>query len=240
MSTQAIMNIERLNTIYEAKRDTDYVFMDWWLGTLLMPSVTMGVYTGYRYYRYIDRRDKHFTRLKSFYTVLPETLKELATISGVDLKEDLDAYNRTLDAYETQKTFEVRGWGKSLLLNMVTCGVWPFFVLQQLLTDYVALEKIEQVLVSKTATMLKKLGVKDTTKIRFSPRCVERKFGLHLLLVFLTMGFSVLYLDYHFKNEPEAHFEETAKVHYHILGVLKELVLSSNGTTEPTETVVTL
>lgn len=70
-------NITQLETLYEARHKTDHVFINWWVGTLLLGLPTLFLYPIYRLFRNIHRRDAHFKRTLQFNHVLNQTINLL-------------------------------------------------------------------------------------------------------------------------------------------------------------------
>jgi hypothetical protein len=72
-------NIAQLEALYEARHKTDHVFINWWVGTLLLGLPTLFIYPIYRFFRNIHRRDTHFKRTLQFNDVLNQTINLFTT-----------------------------------------------------------------------------------------------------------------------------------------------------------------
>ena len=75
--TELQTNITQLEALYEARHKTDHVFINWWVGTLLLGLPTLFLYPIYRFFRNIHRRDAHFKRTIQFNQVLNQTINLL-------------------------------------------------------------------------------------------------------------------------------------------------------------------
>ena len=89
-------NITKLEAIFNARHKTDYVFMNWWVGTFLMNIVTLGIYPTYRFIRRVHIRNQHIQRTRAFYKtlsqiipLLPQSAEKL-TGQTAELLEDYD------------------------------------------------------------------------------------------------------------------------------------------------------
>jgi hypothetical protein len=72
-------NLAKLEALYEARHETDHVFINWWVGTLLLGLPTLFMYPIYRFFRNIHRRDSHFKRTNEFNYVLNQTISLLTS-----------------------------------------------------------------------------------------------------------------------------------------------------------------
>jgi hypothetical protein len=72
-------DLEQLEALYEARHKTDHVFINWWIGTLLLGLPTLFIYPIYRFFRNIHRRDAHFKRTAQFNHVLNQTISLLTS-----------------------------------------------------------------------------------------------------------------------------------------------------------------
>jgi hypothetical protein len=75
--TELQTNLAQLEALYEARHKTDHVFINWWVGTLLLELPTLLLYPIYRFFRNIHRRDAHFKRTIQFNHVLNQTINLL-------------------------------------------------------------------------------------------------------------------------------------------------------------------
>jgi hypothetical protein len=72
-------NLQKLEALYEARHETDHVFINWWVGTFVLGVLTLFLYPIYRFFRNIHRRDAHFKRTNEFNYVLNQTISLLTS-----------------------------------------------------------------------------------------------------------------------------------------------------------------
>lgn len=115
-------NLAQLEAIFNARLKTDYVFMNWWVGTFLMPFVTLGIYFYYRHFRNIHRRNQHLQRTRAFYSTLAQVLRllpqasEKLTGQTAELLEDYEIRLGSKEAIAMAKPvhWKIWAWGEVL------------------------------------------------------------------------------------------------------------------------------
>jgi hypothetical protein len=203
---QAAQKVERF---IKERRQTDEKLVGWVLYVFLLSWITFGVYPIIVFWKRIARADNFRERKRNYYESVIEYTKQYAEETG-----KFDAmYNEVNDldgAVKDTFTDKIKpiNPGLSLVLTIVTVGIWGLYVLYRLDKFWWEIQEFEQDFDDSVSQMWAKLGI-VRYPISFTPRqSVKRSFGLYLGLSVLTVGVWSLVWDYKVHTDPDSLYPE--------------------------------
>jgi hypothetical protein len=172
---------------------------------ILLPIVTLGIWSIIVYYRLINRRDEHFRREAAMNRNLVEVVKEKVRQKGIDplTLPEMAAFESAVRAKEEQEG--VKGAALWLILVLVTSGIAGLYVLYFLTRDFYHHEQREVEVMNKANQVLQRANA--ATFLQYPSVLPERHFWLNLLAVFVTLGIWHIFWYYRLLSDPNRHFE---------------------------------
>lgn len=207
--TDLIQSVTQLDRAIKQRRDTDVKLVSWWLYFLLLSWVTLGIYSLVVYFKRIKRIDGFSERKRAYYDALVEWTERKAAAEGnedtvhhdlVDLRDDVArAYEGDLRPINA---------GLSLVLTLVTIGIYGFFVLYRENRYWWDAQVLEQDFDDKLSQMWIKLGVMRYPLSFRVDESKRRSYPLYLMLTIVTIGIWGAVWDYKIHTDPDNLFGE--------------------------------
>jgi Domain of unknown function (DUF4234) len=203
---QATQQVERF---VRERRDTDQKLVGWGLYFFLLSWVTLGIYPIIVFYQRINRADLFRNRKENYYRAVLDFTRQHAEETGTydalhDQIDDLDAHVKERFTIEHKPI----NAGLSLVLSVVTFGIYGLFATYRLMRFWWEVQVTEQDFDEKLSQIWTKQGVVKYA-ITFQPvQELRRSFGLHLGLSVVTLGIYGIVWDYRLHTDPEKVYPE--------------------------------
>jgi hypothetical protein len=203
---QAVQQVERY---VRERRDTDEKFVGWGLYFFLLSWVTFGVYSIVIFYKRLNRADLFRNRKEKYYQAVLDFTRQHAEEAGTydrvhDQIKDLDGYVKDRFTIEHKPI----NAGLSLLLSIVTLGIYGLYATYRLMRFWWEIQITEQDFDEKLSQIWTKQGVVKYP-ITFQPvQALRRNFGLYLGLSIITFGIYGIIWDYQLHTDPEKVYPE--------------------------------
>lgn len=184
-----IQSVQQLDRSVKARREIDVPLVNWWLYVLLVAPVTLWIYSVYLFFKRITRVDGFIEREEAYYeSVLAFTeryAEERGQLDSVHA-EIGDARDNLRHAF-LDPVKPIRA-GLSLVLTVVTLGLYGFYVQYRLNKVWYDLQVVEQEFDDALSVVWQKVGLaKYAISFRLDPS-KRRSYGLYLLLSIVTLG----------------------------------------------------
>lgn len=220
--TATIQAVTALEASIRRRADTDTRFLNWWIYILLVSWITFGIASIYFFVKRISRIDKYSVRKLEYYTALTDFTDRFGQASQQQGKAD-PAVRDMRAMLERAAGYGLKPIGalKSLLLTIVTFGIWGIIAWYQINRAWVDRQQIEtefDQLVSSAWTLL---GI-TRYPITFEPAPgKDRNFWLYLGLTIITFGIWGLVWDYKVHTDPESIFPRIHQVEDSVLQLVR-------------------
>jgi len=216
---QAVQQVERY---VRERRDADQKLVSWGLYFFLLSWVTLGIYPVIVYYRRLNRADLFRARREHYYRSVLEATRQYAEESGSydTVYNDVTDMNGFLKHRFTAEHKPLNA-GLSLVLTLVTFGIYSLYAYYQLMCFWWEIQVTEQDFDEKLSQVWTKLGIAKYP-ISFQPiQELRRSFGLHLGLSIITFGIYSIVWDYRLHVDPEKAYPEFHSVEDTVLNALR-------------------
>jgi hypothetical protein len=203
---QAVQQVDRY--VHE-RRVTDQIFVNWGLYYFLLSWITLGILPIVIFYRRLNRADLFTDRRAHYYNAVITATRQYAEQTGQygAIHDDIDDLQRyTTERFEDEhKPIKA---GLSLFLSFVTLGIYGYVAIYRLMRAWWQIQLTEQDFNDKLSIIWTKLGVVKYP-LSFHPvHELDRHFGLHLFLTFVTLGIYGIVWDYRLHTDPEKVYPE--------------------------------
>jgi hypothetical protein len=218
---QTVVTIERA---VKDRRDVDVPLTNWWLASLVIEPVTLGIYYIVLYFKRIGRIDKFIARKQRYYdAVISFTERYAATKDSVDqVRHELDDTKSLVVHAFSGRVRPIKA-GLSFLLSLITLGIYSFFVWFRMNRAWDDLQKLEQEFDDKLSQIWLTLGlVKYPIKFEIDTS-KKRSYGLYLFLSIITLGIWGLVWDYKVHTDPDNLYKEFHGVEDTVLQTIRSV-----------------
>jgi hypothetical protein len=216
---QAAMTIERF---VKERHQTDEKLVSWPLYFFLLTWITLFIYPMIMFYKRVQRADNFRQRKANYYGGIIEYSTQFAQESG-----NYDAvYSQINDMHESVNRkfaddLKPINPGMSLVLTIVTFGLYGFYVLYRNDKFWWEIQEFERDFDDSVSQLWTKLGILKYP-VRFEPRqSTKRSFGLYLGVTLVTFGLFGIVWDYKVHTDPEALFPEFHSVEDAVLNAVR-------------------
>lgn len=203
---QAVTRIERG---VKERRDTDTTLMNYWLYFFLVSWVTFGIYGLVLFFKRIARIDGFSERKRSYYEGLIDWTQRYAQQHG---KED-DVHHRLGDmrsdlglAYK--KDLRKINAGVSLLLTIVTLGIYGLFALYRVNRYWWDVQVVEQEFDDGLSQVWSKLDLMRYPVSFTLDQGKRRSYPLYLILTIVSFGIWGIVWEYKIHTDPDNLYKE--------------------------------
>lgn len=211
MSVQALVmpSVMSLERSVKARRDEDVPFMNWWLATLIVTPVTLGIYGIVIWFKLLARVNKFQIRRRQYYDAVIDFTAKYADAAGKSGEVQEALRRMKLDGVQALETnVPVTNPWVQWLLSIVTLGIWGLVVMYRLNKAWYTLETIEQAFDDQLSQAWAKVGLaKYPLAFNVDPR-KKRGFGMYLLLSFVTFGIWGMVWNYKIYTDPDNIYSE--------------------------------
>ncbi len=217
---QAVQKIERS---IKARRDVDVPLTNWWLCTLLLNPITMGIYAIVLFFKRTGRVDKFILRKKDYYTgILDYTEKYSQEKHSYDkIRNELNDLKEFVNNNFRQNIKEIKA-GISFLLMVITAGIWGFVWMYKMNNIWDKLQKLEQDFDDKLSQIWIKMGlIKYPLGFNLDPS-KKRNYALYLILTIVTGGIWGFVWDYKIHTDPDNLYAEFHSVEDAVLQTIRK------------------
>jgi hypothetical protein len=200
-----IQSVAAIEASIRARADTDKKFINWWIYLLLLSWITLGIAGIYFYIKRISRVDKYSVRKQGYYAGLVDFTDRYGQATDQQAKAGplVADIRNVLDRANDQDLRPI-GALKSVLLTLVTFGIYGFVVWYQLNRAWADRQRVEVGFNQTLNAAWLALGI-TRYPITFEPAPgKERNFWLYLGLMIITLGIWGLVWDYKFHTDPDS------------------------------------
>lgn len=178
-----------------------FFFMD----AILLPIITLGIWSLVVIYRMMHRRDEHFRREAALYRDLSEAIKGHIRDHGVDPNTLPETAGLDAAIRDKEEREQAKGAGLWLIISIITGGLGYIYVYYFLTVDFFHHEQREQEVLTKANLLLTSVGARPLILPQLE--LPERHYWLNILASFLTLGIWAIIWYYHMMSDPNRHFE---------------------------------
>jgi hypothetical protein len=216
---QAVLKLER--SIKE-RRDVDVPLMNWWL-MLILNFLTVGIVGWVMWFKRTSRVDAFIDRKSRYYEYLLDyTEKYSKEKKKYDaIKNDLNDLSSSIEMSFTKDVKPIKAW-LSLILSILTLGLWCFVWLYKLNKIWYLLEKIEQDFDDSLSTIWEKTGLLKYPLNFDLDVSKKRSFALYLFLSIVTCGVWLLVWDFKIHTDPDNIYNEFHSIEDTVLQTAKQ------------------
>ncbi len=205
------------------RNDSDKVLVNYWLYFFLLSWITFGIMGLVLFFQRIGRIDKFINRKKSYFEGLvnycEQTAKEKNKYNELSTQINKLRNVYEYDFLENNKTINA---GLSLLLMIITFGIWGIVVMYKLNKAWDHLQRAEQKFYDELNPILAKL---ELTKYPISFRIKtnkSRSFILYLFLSIITFGLWGIVWDYQIHTDADDLYPEFHTAEDYVLSAIKQ------------------
>ncbi|MEU3736626.1 MULTISPECIES: DUF4234 domain-containing protein [unclassified Streptomyces] len=216
---QAVQQVDRY--VHE-RRSTDQIFVGWGIYFFLLSWVTLGVYGVVLFYRRLNRADLFRGRRVHYYNAVIDASKQYAEEHGqYDASHDeLDDLQRFVKGRFEDEHKPIKA-GLSVFLSFITLGIYGCIAVYRLMRFWWQIQLTEQDFDDKLSVAWTKLGI-VRYPLTFEPvQTLNRSFGMHFLLSFVTLGIYGIVWDYRLHTDPEKLYPEVHSTEDAVLNALR-------------------
>lgn len=171
---------------------------------ILLPIITIGIWSLVVLYRNIKRHDEHFRRESALNNDLLHAVKDRIQAAGVDplsLPEIAALESAIRQKAESEQPKGAALW---LILTLIS-GLAGIYVIYFLTVDYFHHEQRQIDIVNKANAAFASAGL--PISMRYDQRLPQRHFWLNLLVNIATIGIWGIIWSYRLLSDPNRHFE---------------------------------
>ena len=201
--------VQRIDRFIKDRMETDKPLVSWALYFFLLNWVTLGIYALVIFMRRVGRADGFAERKRNYYESVVAYTKQFAEETGRydQVRDKLGDIESQTQAAFTGSLRPIKA-GVSLLLSIVTFGIYGLYVIYRLDAFWWDVQVVEQKFDEAIGQVWTQLGI-TRYPITFQPnQSVRRSFGMYLLLSFVTFGIWGLVWDYRIHTDPDKLFPE--------------------------------
>lgn len=217
---QEVLRIERS---VRDRNDSDKVLINYWLYFFLLSWITLGIMGLVLFFQRIGRVDKFINRKKPYFEGLVNYCEQISKEKN-KYDELSTQINKLKDVYEYDflKKNKTINAGLSLLLTIITFGIWGIVVMYKLNKAWDNLQRAEQKFYDELNPILTKL---ELTKYPINFRIKtnkKRSFILYLFLTIITFGIWGIVWDYKIHTDADDLYPEFHTAEDSVLGAIKQ------------------
>lgn len=201
--------VTKIDRAIKERRDTDTPLINYWLYFFLVLWVTFGIYGLVLFFQRINRIDRFIERKQPYYKSVIDWTERYAQQQGKeddvhhilgDMRSDIKAaYNGNLRKINA---------GLSLLLAIVTLGIYGFYVLYRMNRYWWDAQVVEQEFDDKLSQAWSKLDLMRYPVSFTLDQGKRRSYALYLILSFVTFGIWGIIWDYKIHIDPDNLYRE--------------------------------
>src|SRR6266516_720935 len=196
--------VTRIDRAIKARRDSDKVLINYWLYFFLVSWATFGIYGLVLFFQRIGRIDRFSERKQMYYEALITWTGRHAQQHGTendvhDMLTDMRSDVRA--AYEGN--LRKINAGLSLLLTIVTIGIYGFYVLYRMNRYWWDAQIVEQEFDDNLSQVWSKLGLMRYPISFTLDQGKRRSYALYLILSIVTVGIWAIVWDYKIHTDPD-------------------------------------
>jgi len=168
----------------------------------------------YVMHRWLDARNKHFTRSIEFFKLVSEYVDNKAP---EDAKEYVKEFKGSVDTLASWRRGEIGSIAWAILAAIFTLGV---YLLTLLTIEYYTHRRLEMETVNKLNNLFEKLNI---SKAEWLERFGEREVLLYALITILTLGLFQIYWFYAVTKDQNEHFDIHIKFEEDVIRSLEKI-----------------
>ena len=217
---QAVQKIERS---IRDRRDNDVPLVNFWLYAFVLSWVTVGIYPIILYFKLIGRIDNFITRKKTYYGSIIDFTEKYAKDSNKydDIHHQISDLKILTDDTFSKNIKEIKA-GLSLLLTVVTCGIWGIIVLYKENKVWNDLQIFEQDFDDKISQIWTKLEIIKYPLSFNTDSSKKRGFILNIVLTIVTCGIWGIVWQYKIHTDPDNLYKEFHSVEDTVLATVRK------------------
>ncbi len=173
------------------------------------------------FYKFVKRRNTHFTRQILVYEDLITLVKQLSSKRGVDISIPVNYLERSLREARLEET------EKNAALYAILSSFQPivaFYAYYFLMKDFFKHERREDLFIAGVTNILATLGVAINLPRRASP-IPDRSFAVYFIASLFTAGIFTIYWIYVLVSDPNSHFRYQSFVEDTIIAQVSPIMI---------------
>ncbi|HEU5023784.1 MAG TPA: DUF4234 domain-containing protein [Spirillospora sp.] len=221
---EQIQAVQQVDRYVHERRVTDQKLVDWGIYFFLLTWVTLGIYIVVTFYRRLNRTDMVRDRRLHYFDAVIAATRQYAERNGHydAVKNELDDLERYVRERFEDEHRRVQA-GLSVFLSFITLGIYGFVAVNRTMRFWWEIQLTEADFADRLSQVWLRLGIVKYP-VTFEPVLVLRRgFGLHLLLLFVTLGIYGAVWDYQLHTDPEKLYPEVHSTEDMVLGALRNV-----------------
>ncbi|MEV7194916.1 DUF4234 domain-containing protein [Streptomyces sp. NPDC093510] len=219
---EQIQAVQQVDRYVHERRSTDQIFVGWGIYFFLLSWVTLGIYGVVLFYRRLNRADLFRGRRMHYYNAVIDASKQYAEEHGQygPSQDELDDLQRFVKERFEDEHKPIKA-GLSLFLSFITLGIYGYIAVYRSMRFWWQIQLTEQDFDDKLSVAWVKLGI-VRYPLTFKPvQILNRSFGMHFLLSFVTFGIYGIVWDYRLHTDPEKLYPEVHSTEDAVLNALR-------------------
>ena len=204
-----VQSVARVEAAVRERGATDRTFINWWIYFLILGWITLGLASFYYYIQRMSRVSSYSRRKTAYYEALIEYTERRADDLGSSatvrpltdqLRNDLDTARRS-----GLKPISV---GLTILLTLVTLGIWYFVAIYQLNRAWDDRQRFEAYFDDRLSQAWLQLGLLSYPITFKIDQGKSRNFWVWLVASVVTLGIWWTVWDYRLHTDPDRLYPE--------------------------------
>lgn len=221
---EQIQAVQQVDRYVHERRVTDQKLVDWGVYFFLLTWVTLGIYAVVTLYRRLNRTDMFRDRRLHYLDAVIAATRQYADRTGDEdaVENELDDLHRYVRERFEDEHRPIRA-GLAVFLSFVTLGVYGFVADYRMMRFWWEIQLTEVDFTDRLSQVWLRLGI-VRYPLAFEPvLALRRGFGLHLLLLFVTLGIYGVVWDYQLHTDPEKLYPEVHSTEDMVLSALRNV-----------------
>lgn len=217
-----VQTVTAIDRSIKERRDTDAVFINYWLYFFVVLWATFGIYGIVLFFKRIKRVDGFSERKQAYYEGLIEWTERYSLQRGKsdDVHHALEDMRSEVNAAYKGDLRQINA-GVALLLTIVTLGIYGLYVLYRLNRYWWDAQVLEQDFDDKLSQAWTNLGLIRYPVSFTIDQGKRRSYALYLILSIVTFGIWGIVWDYKIHTDPENLYREYHSVEDTVLQTVR-------------------
>lgn len=217
-----VQPVTQIDRAVKERRDSDTQLVNYWLYLFLLGPVTLGIYGLFLFFKRITRVDRFSERKHPYYESLIDWTERYARQEG---KEDAVHHMLTDMRAEIAAAYEGNlrkiNAGMSLLITIVTIGIYGLYVLYRMNRYWWDAQVVEQEFDDKLSQAWLNLDLMRYPISFKLDQGKRRSYPLYLILSIVTIGIWGIVWDYKIHTDPDNLYKEFHSIEDTVLQTIR-------------------
>lgn len=211
----------RIEQSIRSRTDSDRPFMNWWLATFIVSPITLGLAGLYFYFKMMSRVDDYSRRKLAYYDGVIEYTQRRAEAAGNDAVAPLVRDLRNDLTVASNSSLKPIGAGLSLLLYIVTFGIWGLVILWKVNRAWDDRQRFEAAFDDRLSQAWLQLGLLRHPIVFRVDEGKRRNYWIWLVLSVVTLGIAGIVWHYKLWTDPDRMYPEVHAVEDSVLQITR-------------------